>query len=57
VEYLLKWKGYDHKENTWEPKEHLNCTDLVDKFEKELASGKCSISFETDLDSQSEAKR
>jgi hypothetical protein len=23
TEYLVKWKGYDHDENTWEPIEHL----------------------------------
>ena len=21
--FLIKWKGYDHTENTWEPEEHL----------------------------------
>jgi len=25
-EYLIKWEGYDHSENTWEPTKHLkNC--------------------------------
>lgn len=24
IKYLVKWKGYDQKENTWEPPEHLN---------------------------------
>ena len=33
VEYLIKWKGYSHEENTWEPKEHIYCQNLIDDFE------------------------
>ncbi|XP_019894582.2 heterochromatin protein 1-like [Musca domestica] len=35
IEYLLKWKGYPETQNTWERKEHLNCSALLRKFEKE----------------------
>ena len=28
--YLIKWMGYDHSENTWEPKEHLGNDILID---------------------------
>ena len=35
IEYLLKWKGYADKYNTWEPKEHLFCDDLIENFEKD----------------------
>ena len=34
MEYLIKWRGYGSDENTWEPKENLQCSRLIDKFEK-----------------------
>ena len=34
VNYLIKWKGYENKNNTWEPIENLYCHDLIKVFEK-----------------------
>ncbi|XP_060803132.1 uncharacterized protein LOC106132127 isoform X2 [Amyelois transitella] len=40
-EYLLKWEGYPHDQNTWEPVEYLEtCKDLLEAFEKQLARQK-----------------
>jgi hypothetical protein len=30
--YLIKWEGYPHSENTWEPKRNLSCPELLADF-------------------------
>jgi len=34
TEYLIKWSGYDNSENTWEPTKHLNCPEIVARYEQ-----------------------
>ncbi len=39
VEYLVKWKGYDVYDSTWEPLSNLtNCQSLLKQFEKASSS-------------------
>jgi len=34
--YLVKWEGYDHDENTWEPKSMVKDTIALEEFENDL---------------------
>ena len=45
VKYLIKWKGFDASDNTWEPIENLYCTDLIEAFEKNLEAEKGLLSI------------
>jgi hypothetical protein len=39
VRYFVKWTGYDHSQNTWEPKEHLP-DEMVEEYEEKLKKKK-----------------
>lgn len=40
VEYLVRWKGYQEQDNTWEPAEELgNCRRLIREYERVKESG------------------
>ena len=40
IYYLLRWKGYDENEDTWEPPENLHCPELIAQFERSLRRAK-----------------
>lgn len=39
-EFLIRWKGFSAKEDTWEPEEHLNCPELINKFMEKVEKAK-----------------
>lgn len=40
--YLIKWKGWSKAHNSWEPKDNLECSDLLQEFNsKNFGNGKC----------------
>lgn len=34
TKFLIRWKGFDESDDTWEPEETLNCPDLIKAFKK-----------------------
>ncbi|KAK6635845.1 hypothetical protein RUM44_001099 [Polyplax serrata] len=39
-EFLVRWKGYSAKDDTWEPERHLNCTELINEYMKKCDEAK-----------------
>jgi len=35
-EFLIRWKGFSSADDTWEPEENLNCSELISKFMQKL---------------------
>ena len=33
--YLIKWKGYEESENSWQPETNLDCDELIEQFWEE----------------------
>lgn len=34
-DFLIRWKGFDESEDTWEPEENLDCPELIEAYLKE----------------------
>lgn len=50
VEYLLKWKGYGERDNTWEPVDNLKCPELIEDYKRRERAAKPGQSTSKEAD-------
>ena len=44
TQFLVNWKNYDSKDNTWEPIEHLaGCEDMIAEFKEREKTVVCEL--------------
>lgn len=51
-EFLIHWKGFSHKDDTWEPENNLSCPDLIEKFMAKVDKAKSSATRELRVNPQ-----
>lgn len=39
-QFLVRWMGFKASDDTWEPEEHLECPDLIEKFMSKVEESK-----------------
>lgn len=44
-EYFIKWLNYPESDNTWEPRENMNCEVMLQEFERDLPQEEAEIYF------------
>lgn len=36
IQYLIRWKNYTSDDDTWEPKENLECPEKIEAYNKKV---------------------
>lgn len=51
-EFLIHWKGFSHKDDTWEPEKNLSCPELIEKFMAKVDKAKSAAARELRVNPQ-----